>query len=84
MCGREAKRLFILCLNTQRSEQLTLIDDWRLVAVVDQSWQVSQVVLIGERLVVDLHETDSELVRLVVNVLELLQGLGALAALGLV
>jgi hypothetical protein len=55
-----------------------------LVAVIHESWQVSQVILIGQRLVVDLDKSDSELIGLVVNVFELLEGFGTLAALGLV
>lgn len=46
--------------------------------IVHQSWQVSKTVLLGELLVVDLHETDAELVRFVVDVLQLLESLRTL------
>lgn len=63
---------------------LTFVDDWCLVAVVNQSGQLSQVVLVSQLLVVNLHETDSKLIGLVVDVFELLEGLGAFTAFGLV
>lgn len=62
----------------------TFVYDRSLVAVVDQCWQIAQIVLVSERLVVYLHESDAQLVGLVVDVLQFLQGLGALAALLLV
>lgn len=71
-------------LGTVRRRLHTFIDDWRLVTVVNQSRQLSQVVLVGQRFVMNLHEADSKLISLVVNVLELLKSLGTFAALGLV
>lgn len=63
---------------------LTFIDDWCFVAVVDQSRQFSQVVFISQLLVMNFHETNSKLIGLVIDVFELLKGLGAFTALGLV
>lgn len=54
------------------------------MAVVDELWQHSQIVLVGQLLVVDLHEANVQLIRLVVDVLQLLQSLLTLFALGLV
>lgn len=54
------------------------------MAVVNQTWQLSQVVLIGQFLVVNLHKSNSKLICLVVDIFELLEGLGAFTALGLV
>lgn len=54
------------------------------MAVVDQLWQHAQIVLVGQLLIVDLHETNVQLIRLVVNILQLLQSLLALFALGFV
>lgn len=54
------------------------------MAVVHQLRQCSQVVLFGEIFVVDLHEPNVQLVGFVVDVLQLLQGLDAFLALGLV
>lgn len=64
--------------------KLTLIDDWRLVTIVNESWQFTQVVLIGERFIVNLHETDAELISFVVDVFQLLQCFRAFATLRLV
>lgn len=54
------------------------------MAVVHQLRQRSKVVLLGEIFVVNLHETNVQLVGFVVDVLQLLQGLDAFLALGLV
>lgn len=62
----------------------TLVDDGNLMAVVDQLWQHAQIVLVGQLLIVDLHEANVQLIRLVVNIFQLLQSLLALFALGFV
>lgn len=62
----------------------TLINDWNLMAVVDELWQCAQIVLSRQLLVVDLDETDFQLIRLVVNVFQFLQCFLALFALGFV
>lgn len=54
------------------------------MAVIDQLWQNAQIVLIGQFLVVDLNESNVQLIRLIVNVLQLLQSFLALFALRLV
>lgn len=54
------------------------------MAVVDQLWQHAQIVLVGQLLIVDLNETNVQLIRLVVNIFQLLQSLLALFALGFV
>lgn len=59
----------------------TFIDDWCLMPIVDQYRQIAQIVFIGQCLVVDLDKTDAQLIGLVVDILQFLQGLGALAAL---
>lgn len=59
----------------------TFIDDRRLMAIVDQYRQIAQIVFIGQCLVVDLDEADAQLIGLIVDILQFLQGLGALAAL---
>lgn len=51
------------------------------MAIVDQCWQCTQVILIGQSLVVNFHKTNAKLIGLVVDILQLLQGLGTLAAL---
>lgn len=51
------------------------------MAIVDQCRQSAQVVLIGQSLVVNFHKTDAKLIGLIVDILQLLQGLGTLAAL---
>jgi len=56
-------------------------DDRSLVAVVDQGWQIAEVVLVGQGLVVNFHKPNAQLIGFVVDILQLLQGLGALAAL---
>jgi predicted phosphodiesterase len=48
--------------------------------VVYQSWQISKTVLLGQFLIVDLHEADAELVCLIIDVFQLLQGFGAFLA----
>lgn len=64
--------------------RLTLVDDRGLMSVVHQLWQWSQVVLFGQGFVVDLDETDVQFVGFVVNVFQLLEGLDALLAFGLI
>lgn len=61
-----------------KNESRTFIDNRYLMPIVHQSWQVSKTVLLGELLVVDLHETDAKLVRFVVDVLQLLESLRTL------
>lgn len=62
----------------------TFINDWCFVTIVNQARQFAQVVFVGQRFVMNLYEADSKLIRLVVDVLKLLKGLGALATLGFV
>lgn len=54
------------------------------MSVVYQLWQRSQIVLFGQVIVVDLDETDVQLVGFIVNVLQLLQRLDAFLAFGLI
>lgn len=79
MFRAEQKELFL----AQRRLH-TFIDDRRLVTVVDQARQFAQVVFVGQSFVMNLHEADSKLIRLVVDVFELLKGLGAFTTLGLI
>lgn len=67
----ESENIFWLLAQNKKMNILahTLIDDWRLVTVVNQSRQLSQVVLVGQRFVMNLYEADSKLISLVVNVL---------------
>lgn len=71
-------------VSNRKNESQTFIDNRYFMPVVHQSWQLAKTVLFGQLLVVDLHETDSELVSFVVDVLQLLKGLRALFALWLV
>lgn len=80
----ESRNIFFSRISWQQRRVHTFIDDWRLVTVVNQSRQLSQIVLVGQPFVMNLHEADSKLISLVVDILELLKGLGTFAALGLV
>lgn len=64
--------------------QFALEQDGDLAAIVDERRQTAQIVLVGQRRIVDLHKADAQLVGLVVDVLQLLQGARASLALGLV
>lgn len=59
----------------------TFVYDRSLMTVVDQRWQIAQIVFIGQGLVVYFHKSNAKLIGLVVYILQLLQGLSALAAL---
>lgn len=62
----------------------TFEENGNLAAIVDERGQAAQVVLFGQRTVVDFYKTDAQLVRLVVNVFQFLQSLGAPFAFRLV
>lgn len=64
--------------------QFTLEQDGNLPPIVHQRGQTAQIVLVGQRGIVDLHETDAQLIGLVIDVLQLLQCLGAALAFRLV
>lgn len=57
--------------------QLTVIHDRDASLVVDQSWECENTNFVGQFHVIRLHELDSMLVGVIVDVLQLLQNIGA-------
>lgn len=65
-------------------QKLTLIDDWRFVTIVNESWQFAQVVFVGEQFVMDLYEANTKLIGLIIDIFQLLQCFRAFATFRLV
>lgn len=55
----------------------TFIQNWNLMSIIDKCRQRSKIIFIGQGFIVHFHKSDIQLIRFIIDVLELLQCFGA-------